>query len=394
MTIPTSRVRLLQIVDSLCPGGMENIMVRVCNHLQARGASVTVCCLSASGPFASRLHPDVEVSVLQKPPGFSLNTIAKLRKLIRRGDFDVVHTHHLGGLIYSSLARLPHKHPRIVHSEHILWGKEDLSQKRQRQRKLLYRACHCVFTVAGQQMDQMKRMGHRHAWQTVLTNGVDSGHFRPATENKAALRQKLGLAPEGLWLVKVARFGDTKRHADLLQAFEQAHASAPQLRLLLVGDGGAEKDHVLSQMEKSRARDAIHWAGFQQDPLPYYQAADALVVASSFEGLPNAVLEGMACGLPVLANQACGAKEVAHDEEHGWIRDYSTVDRLREALLGIAGTDMQKLLSIGKAGREHVCKHYSMTSMLAKYESLYSAVASGHTVNLESVTAGAAASLC
>lgn len=388
------RLRLLQIVDSLHSGGMENIMVRVSNHLQESGSDVTVCCLSSSGPFAERLHPDVRVIALQKPAGFSAKVVAALGKLVREGNFDVVHTHHLGGLIYSALARGLVRRPRIIHSEHILWGKADLSWKRQWQRKLLYRACACVFTVANQQLEQMRLMGHRHPWQTTLINGVDSEYFCPPAEAKAELRQKLGLDPGGLWLIKVARFGDTKRHAALLRAFEQAHQVEPKLRLLLVGDGGAEKERVLRQMEQSAACKAIRWVGFQQDPLPYYQAADVLVVASSFEGLPNAVLEGMACGLPVLANQECGAKEVAQDGVHGWISDYSTVDKLKQALIEAAASSIQKLSEIGKAGRGHVCQHYSLDAMLSKYDLLYSAVATGRTANLEPVAAGAAASLC
>lgn len=394
MTSPPPRIRLLQIVDSLYPGGMENIMVRVCNHLQESGSDVTVCCLSRSGPFAERLNPDVRVRSLQKPAGFSVKVVAELGKLIREGNFDVVHTHHLGGLIYSTLARGLGRRPHIIHSEHILWGKADLSWKRQCQRKLLYRACACVFTVANQQLEQMRLMGHRHPWQTTLINGVDAGHFRPPTATKAELRHKLGLDPKGVWFIKVARFGDTKRHAELLTAFEQAHRVDPKLRLLLVGDGGAEKESVLRQMEQSTACNAIRWVGFQQDPLPYYQAADVLVVASSFEGLPNAVLEGMACGLPVLANEACGAREVAHDGEHGWISDYSTADKLKQALIEAAESGIQRLFEIGDSGRKHVCKRFSMGVMLANYDLLYSAVATGRMVNLEPVTTGAAASLC
>lgn len=365
---------------------MENIMVRVCNHLHGLGAAVTVCCLSKTGPFAERLHPGVAVRVLDKPPGFSWKAVHELRQIMVQGRFQVVHTHHLGGLIYSSLARLPRTRPSFIHSEHIMWGAADLGKKRQWQRKALYRGCACIFTVAEQQMRQMRQMGHRHPWQTTLVNGVDAAHFQPSASPKHQLRQALGLPQDGLWLIKVARFGDTKRHADLIRAFEAAHQSRPHLRLLLVGDGGPEKEAVLRQMQESPARDSMHWAGFQQNPLPYYQAADILVVASSFEGLPNAVLEGMACGLPVLANEACGVLDVAQDGLHGWAGDFSTADKLSHALVAAADASPAALERMGAAAREHVVRQFSMETMLGRYERLYHAVADGQRVNLQGVT--------
>jgi glycosyltransferase involved in cell wall biosynthesis len=102
----------------------------------------------------------------------------------------------------------------------------------------------------------------------------------------------------------------------------------------------------------------------------------------------------MVCGLFVLANEACGAREVAQDGEHGWIRDYSAVDKLKHALIEAAGTGIQRLLEIGEAGRKHVCQRFSLDAMLAKYDLLYSAVAAGRIVNLEPVPTGTAASIC
>lgn len=367
--------RLLQIVDSLNAGGMENIMMRVCNRLQEKGWQVTVGCLSQGGPFALRLHPEVKLRIMQKPPGFSWKTARELGRWMRQDTFDVVHTHHLGGLIYAALGRGIRGFPRLVHSEHILWDQAELSWKRQWQRRLLYRACSCVFTVSEQQLSQMRELGHQHRWQTTLVNGVDLQQFKPATESKAALRQALGLDPEGLWLIKVARFGATKRHTTLIEAFERAHAAEPRLRLMLVGDGGAEKERVLQRMKESTAAHAMRWVGFQQDPSRHYQAADLLVVASSFEGLPNAVLEGMACGLPVLAHEACGVREVAKDGEHGWIGDFTTVSQLATALSQAAAVPAKQLESMATAASGHVQRHFSIETMLDRYERLYTAVA-------------------
>ncbi len=372
----TRAIRLLQIVDSLNQGGMENIMIRVCNHLAARKFEVTVCCLGEAGMLAGRLDPQVRLRTLKKEPGFRLKVAQQMKHLLKT-DADVVHTHHLGGLIYTSLGGALIARPAMVHSEHILWDSDELAWKRQMQRRLLYRLCTCLFTVSTQQMDQMLALGHKHRWQFVLPNGVDLQQFRPSETPKKLLRQDLGLDSEGVWLAKVARFGKPKRHVDLIAAFEQASQRDPRLRLLLVGDGGSEKQRVLSRMEASPVRDKMHWAGFQQDPTKHYQAMDALVMSSSFEGLPNAVLEGMACGLPVLANDACGVSELARDGEHGWIGDFSTVEKLAEALNAAAATPQEKLRQMGRSATEHVRQNFSIEKMLEKYENLYTTAAAG-----------------
>jgi len=367
-------IRLLQIVDSLHAGGMENIMVQVCNHLDPDRFSITVCCLSSSGPFSERLKSSVACVSLDKAAGFQWGTVRALRRLLKRG-FDLVHTHHLGGLIYASLAGAWWGRGQIVHSEHIILQGNELTSRRLWQRRLLYRAAACVFTVSGEQLRQLQQLGLTHPHQFTLPNGVDCERFCPATEQKAHLRSKLGLDPAGVWLGNVARFAPAKRHLDLVEAFEQASVVRPELRLLLVGDGGTEKERVLARIAASPAHSRIHWAGLQQDPVPWYQAMDGLVIASESEGMPNAALEGMACGLPLLSNAVCGIQEIARDGAHGWIEDLGTVERLRDALIRVAGEPEAMLRKRGAAARCHVESAFSLKAMMGRYDKLYAAVA-------------------
>lgn len=368
------RIRLLQIVDSLYAGGMENIMVQVLNRLDPERFDATVCCLSRAGPFAERLPKSVRCVVLGKAPGFQWQTVRDLKGLMRDG-FDVVHTHHLGGLIYASLAKPWPRGPRLVHSEHILLEGWELAPKRVWQRRLLYRRASCVFTVSTQQLQQLQSHGLRHRTMFTLHNGVDSQRFHPPSQTKPEIRRALGLDPNAFWIGKVARFATMKRHLDLVEAFELAAVNVPSMRLLLVGDGGSEKEKVLDRIAASPARDRIHWAGMQQDPVPWYQAMDALVIASATEGLPNAALEAMACGLPVLSNDVCGIREIATPDEQAWIQDLSTIPRLATGLEWLVRRPSEDLMRMGMAAREHMQRSFSLDAMIAKYERLYSSVA-------------------
>ncbi|RBP48134.1 glycosyltransferase involved in cell wall biosynthesis [Roseimicrobium gellanilyticum] len=363
-------VRLLEVVDSLQPGGMENVLVQVLSRYAPEQVSADVVCLVRSGPFEERLPSRTKVHVIGKKDGFDWKTVSSMRELIRRGGYDVVHTHHLGGLIFFSLACGMRKRPVLIHSEHTIWTGSDLSRKKRWQRRMLYPIASAVTTVSQQQVDQMQALGFRHRQMFPIVNGVDSARFCPAVD-KVAVRRQLNLNPQARWLGMVARFGPWKRHLDLIEAFEGMAQDQSHVNLLLVGDGGPEKERVLARLETSRFRDRIHWAGFQLDPVPWYQAMDALVVSSSNEGMPNAVLEAMSCGLPMMANDVCGVREIAEDEKHGWIMDLGSVPKLEAGLRLAAVAAEQELASRGRAARLHVQNQFSMDATVGKYFDLF-----------------------
>lgn len=355
---------------------MENIVVQVCNGLDQRHLDPTICCLTRSGPFQARLRPEIACFSLNKPPGFQWRSVLDLRRHLRDRNITVLHTHHLGGLIYAVLARGLSKWPRIIHSEHIILHDWELQPRRLWQRRFFYRFARRVFTLTRQQHDQLLALGLRHPRLFILPNGVDCDRFAPLPPSeRAALRTRLGLDPNAIWFGKVARFAAAKRHAMLIDAFEQAAHSCPTLRLLLVGDGGVEKDAVLNRVASSPFRERIHWAGLQNDPVPWYQALDALVIASESEGMPNAALEAMACGIPLVANTACGVEEVARPHLHGWIQPLPGVPELAQALSEAALVSPAERAHRGAAARTHVQSTFSKSLMLERYAELYATAA-------------------
>jgi len=120
----------------------------------------------------------------------------------------------------------------------------------------------------------------------------------------------------------------------------------------------------------------IHFAGFQGDPRAWYRALDLLVLPSVNEGLSNALIEAMACGVPALAHVACGNGEVIEDSVNGFLRDLSTVDRLREALTGVLAKG-DTLREVGKAARGTVEARFGFAGMVAGYERLYREIGGG-----------------
>ena len=147
---------------------------------------------------------------------------------------------------------------------------------------------------------------------SVIYNGVDSARFFPM--RSTANREVLGLPDDAKLLLFIGNLKPSKGCVDLLDAFIHVAATQPQLHLVFIGDGAARG--TLTQRAASRGLTArVHLVGKIEHPhLPaWFAACDLFCLPSHNEGVPNVVLEAMACGVPVLATQVGGIPEVVPD---------------------------------------------------------------------------------
>ena len=146
----------------------------------------------------------------------------------------------------------------------------------------------------------------------VVPNGVDVERFRPATaDERAALRRSLGL-PEGPLVVYTGRLSPEKGVDVLVAAWPRVLARIPSARLWVLGDG-AERVRLGEAARRAGVADAIALPGPIADVSPFVRAADAAVLPSRTEGMPIALLEAMACAVPVVATAVGGSAEVLRD---------------------------------------------------------------------------------
>ena len=364
----TSPITILHVVDSLEPGGMENGVVNVARLLDPEEFQLRVCCLRSAGEFAARLPGHVTVHALDKRPGFSVGTAFRLARVMAKIKPDILHTHNLGPLIYGSLAKAFGQWPPILHGEHGVLDDEELTPRRMRQRRWLYHGCRRVHTVSESLRQHLVDLGFPATKIEAVVNGVDTQRFAPG--DRAAVRRQLGIAVDGLWIGMIGRFTPFKRHALLLDAFAVLARRMNNVRLVIVGGGGAEQENVNRQARASDATARIHLAGFQNDPAPFYQAMDLLVFPSVNEGLSNAVLEAMATGVPVLCHNACGNAEVITPGEDGLIASLGSVEEL-VAQLEQALSAPTNLTLMGKKARAKVATKFSLAAMAEHYARLY-----------------------
>lgn len=364
-------MKILHIVNSLDPGGMENGIVNMARALEPRGCEIHITCLERRGAFADRLpHPD-RVSVLGKTSGFSPRAAFRLAGLLTRLRPDVIHSHNLGALIYASLATGGGRRGALLHGEHSQLTADELSPRRLRQRRWLYRACRAIHTVSHPMRDELLALGFPAEKISVIPNGVDTAHFAPG--DRHAARRALGLPEDALAIGIVGRFGPYKRHTVLLAAFDEIAPRFPAAHLVIAGTGGGEEAAIRARVLASPHAARIHWLGFQSDPRACYQALDLLAIPSVNEGLSNVALEAMSTGIPALANRGCGHERIITSGLDGVIADLSTSALLATQLAEWLAQP-ERLVDFGQKARSKMLGHFSIDSMAEAYADLYHAV--------------------
>ncbi len=229
----------------------------------------------------------------------------------------------------------------------------------------LLRGSHTV-AISSRIEDALRRDGFPAAAITRIPFIVDERRFRPAEgEERRALRQRLGY--RGRTVVFVGRLVERKRPLLLLEALAAARAAAPDLHLELLGDG------PLMPQVRRRTRAlgldrAVALPGFVDDVEDRLRAADGYVLCSTIEGLPNAVLEAMGCGLPVLTTRISGCEDVIEEGVNGLLIE---ADDLPALTAGLARLGSEDLTALGRAARQTVMERFSRDAVADRYAALY-----------------------
>ncbi|RIK67892.1 MAG: hypothetical protein DCC65_05320 [Planctomycetota bacterium] len=192
---------------------------------------------------------------------------------------------------------------------------------------------------------------------SVLPNGVDTAHFVPA-EDRQSIRAPLGLPPDLPILLTVGNLKPVKGHDVLLKALAIARARGGEFRAVFVGrdylDGALQRlAHEL------RLDDFVSFVGAHDDTRIWHQAADIFVLPSRWEGMSNALLEAMACGVACVATDVGGNREAIDDGVTGRLVRPGCADSLACALAELL-SESHVRKQLGAAARAFVCAHHSI----------------------------------
>lgn len=365
--------KIFYLVDSLNIGGTETQAVELARRMDPEKYDVTLACLRKEGPLLEKLKGST-VQVIEFHPKGGIDSprglyqLARMVRVLRRGRYDVVHAHDLWsnmiGVVAGKLAGVP----VIVTSQRDLSHGDWYQGRRKKWLRRAQSASSAVLTNAKMIREGLVREeGLASNKVRVIYNGVDLEKFHSVP----AMRAKLFPGAERAKLIVLVgnMHTDVKGHPTLIAAAPEVVSHFPQARFVLVGDGEKRKDFEAAAQSAGVAANCM-FLGRRNDVADILAACDMAVLPSAAEGMPNAVLEYMAAGLPVIATAVGGNLEVIAEGANGLLLPPGDAAALARALSRLLSDDILSL-RLARSGRALVEQKFSFERLTREVGELY-----------------------
>jgi L-malate glycosyltransferase len=364
------RIRLLNMLTSFQIGGTERQVVNLALGFDPSRFDLHLACLRNRGELLE------EVALLPVPrPVFDIGRLygpktlwqaIRLAVYIRRNRIQIVHTYGFYPNVFAIPAARLFGAPIVVAS---IRDRGDILTPAQRWiQKWVCRFADCVLVNAEAIRDTLIEQGFRPDNIVVIRNGIRLSTFGKK-EKGAALRRELGLPPSAPLVVVSSRLNRMKGVEYFLDAASMLAPRFPEVRFLIVGDGGGRKELEDRAGNLGLAKRVI-FTGFRSDVPDLIPEAAVSVLPSLSEGLSNSLLESMASGVPVIAARVGGNPEIVEHEVSGLLVPTRDSAALADAI-GSLLQDPQLAASMGEAGRRRVAELFSMERSLSEVERFY-----------------------
>lgn len=362
-----SRLKILHIITGLQTGGAETMLTRITMAPESNSDSMVVS-LVPGGRLAKHLR-DAGIKVIELNLGSLLGFLAGLIALPRAiRDFEpaVVQgwMYHgdlaaLFGLVFSGRRR------KTCLSWGIRCSSLDFGQYRF-QLRLVVKVCALLSawpdvivanSFAG--LRAHRAIGYRSRREEVVPNGIDLDQYRPDPAERRAVRNELGVAENVVLLAHVGRVDPMKDH----DTFFAAMTELPHIQALIIGAG----------TESLSAPNNVRSLGLRTDMPRLLAAADYIVSSSAFgEGFSNALMEGMACGLPAVATDVGDARLILGTT--GKVVPPRDPKALASAIVALTREDRTQHDDRSRRAREHIAENFSLGRVIGRFNALYDTI--------------------
>jgi glycosyltransferase involved in cell wall biosynthesis len=342
-----------------------------------RDAGYEVHTASAPGPCIETLEADgiqhhpLRHATRATAPHRDLAAVAELIRLFRRLRPHIVHTHNPKPGVYGRLAARATRVPLVVNTQHGLYAQPGDPATRRWPVYALERlaaACSDVELVQNpEDLETLARLRVPRPRLRLLGNGIDLERFRPTgPEVRADARAELGVPTEAVVVGAVGRLVREKGFLELFDAARRLRPRHPHVMVVVAGPDDADKGDALSEADIAAAgRVGVRFLGFRPDVELLYAGFDIYVLASHREGFPRSAMEAAATGLPIVATDVRGCREVVEHGRTGLLvppREPAALARAIEQLV----TDAEARAAMGEAATEKAGREFDQREVIAR----------------------------
>ena len=366
--------RVLWLVKGLGAGGAERLLCSLAAEMNPDQVAIEAAyVLSWKDALVSDLAAEgVPVHALGVRRLADLRWLVRLRSLVARGGFDVVHSHSpiVASAVRVLTMTLPRgRRPSLMTTEHSQWSGHPWPTRLANRVTFGRDAVHLA--VAALVRGSLPP-GRREDVE-VLHHGVSMASLGERAAGAETVRDELGVAADEVLVVTVANLRRHKGYPDLLEAAAHLAAAGTNVRFVAIGQGPLA-DELRARATQLGLDDATFtFLGYRADAPRYVAAADLFVLASVVEGLPIAVVEALALGVPVVATAVGAVTDLVTDGVDGLLVAPGQPGALANALGALAG-DPDRRRAMGEEGRRRAAA-FGIDPAARRHEELYRALA-------------------
>ena len=368
-----SKLRVVLVTDTLGYGGGERLTVDLAKGLDRSIFDVKVCVTTQGGEWLEKelIEAGIEYRILHKRLGPTLGVLPRIMALFCEWRPHLVHTFRFTANTYGRVGAILARVPVIVSTEH---NKEHKSLSRQLIDITLARFTDRAIVVSKEIFDQThtEHLLSRNRIQ-LIEEGIDLDRFRwverhpvPTSTAPAVHSFKAGI---------VARLYPQKGHMDFLNAILRAREVHPTLKGIIVGEGQLRPE-LEQWVTDHQMQESIEFWGFREDLPQVFRELDLFVMSSHWEGLPIALLNAAASGLPFACTAVGGIPEVFQDGVHGRLVPPGNPDALAAAVVW-SMDHYAAACAMAKTASALVHEKHGLHAMIRRHEEMYRQLVQG-----------------
>lgn len=370
------QTKILYLITTFSVGGAEMHLLSLVKGLPKDKYDITVAFLKEEAQEARSLVPDfkalgVKVVDLKMKSRFDIVTLLRLYRLMRKGKFQILHTHlfraDLFGLPIGKLAGVPVLVSTVHNTEDFFSNPLIGFFLRQS-----YNFAHKIITISTAVKETLvKDIGVALDKIAIIYYGLEiENSHREKTALETDIRQKLGIEKQVPLIGTVGRLAVQKGHRYLIEAFPSVKEEFPNAKLLIVGhDDEGLRENLEGLIARLGLEGEVFLPGYI-DGASVMNSIEVFVLPSLWEGLGLVLLEAMAAGKPIVASRVSAIPEIVIDGETGVLIPPKNPKALADAIISML-RDPERSREMGRKGQERLVREFSVDKMVSETEKVY-----------------------
>ncbi len=370
--VTAKRICILFVIDSLGPGGAERQLVELIKGLfEADLYEIHLICLMRVDEGYTSIVNSLGIEVHYFPRALKYDLLYPLYEIIRyikKNRIELVHTFlnmgSLFGVLAAKLTGLP-----VICS--IVRNAKDFSWRDRFIKRFLVRLADIY--VSNSQAGFDNRFKEMSSHFRVVYNGIDLNRFETENNNKVALKKELGFIGFSPIVGMVASFTKNKDQETLINTVPEVLRGFPKALFIFVGDGET-RTKLVHMVDKMGLNQQVVFTGFRADVDRIYSIIDVCVLLTNskqhLEGIPNVLVEAMACGVPVIASDGGGTNEIVEHMKTGVIVSPYDPEGTARAIIRLL-SDFNEANRLARRAKENVQNLFNLKKFVHNYEAIY-----------------------